>query len=67
LRRTFRPSLLGKIATGTFIVTGVVTLYANYLGRRLMVVDVAVWASLVITLLSGLHYIAHAAKLAAHD
>jgi len=62
-RRTFAPSLFGKIATATFIVTGVVTLLANYLGRHLLAVDVCVWASLAATLLSGLHYIAHAARL----
>lgn len=62
-RRTFVPSLLGKIATATFIVTGVVTLLANYLGRHLVIVDVCIWASLAVTLLSGLHYIAHAARL----
>jgi cardiolipin synthase len=62
-RRTFVPSLFGKIATATFIVTGVVTLLANYLGRPLLIVDVCVWASLAATLLSGLHYIAHAARL----
>ena len=32
--RTFRPSIFGKIATATYIVTGVVTLYFNYLGQR---------------------------------
>ncbi len=29
-RRTFRPSFLGKVATATYVLTGVVTLYANY-------------------------------------
>ena len=28
--RTFRPSMLGKIATATFIVTNVVVMYFNY-------------------------------------
>ena len=31
--RTFRPSIYGKIATATFVCTGVVTLYFNYLER----------------------------------
>ena len=30
--RTFRPSIFGKIATATYILTGVITLYFNYLG-----------------------------------
>src|ERR687897_810887 len=48
--RTFRPSMLGKIATATFILTGVVTLYFNYLGRTTPIVSAFVWASLAITL-----------------
>ena len=37
--RTFRPSIFGKIATATYIVTGVVTLYFNYLGQTTPIVD----------------------------
>jgi cardiolipin synthase (CMP-forming) len=66
-RKTFAPSLLGKVATATFLLTGVVTLYANYLGYHLWLVDVGIWASLAITLASGLHYIVHAARLVGHD
>ncbi len=62
-RRTFPPSALGKMATATFILTGVITLYANFLGRPWPPVQVAIWASLVITVLSGLHYILRATKL----
>lgn len=62
-RRTFNPSLLGKAATATFIVTGIVTLYFNYLGQPSVVVDACVYASLVITIASGLHYIAHATRI----
>jgi len=62
-RRTFNPSFLGKVATATFIVTGVVTLYFNYLGQPSVVVDACVYASLVITVVSGLHYIAHAMRI----
>ena len=32
--RTFRPSIFGKVATATYIITGVVTLYFNYLDVR---------------------------------
>ncbi len=66
-RRTFKPSFLGKAATATFLVTGVITLYANLLGRHVLAVDLAVWASLGITVLSGLHYIVHAARLVASN
>ena len=66
-RRTFKPSTLGKIATAVYIATGVVTMYFNYLGRRSPVVDAFIYASLVITIVSGLHYIAHARRLVSQD
>ena len=54
--RTFLPSIYGKIATATFVITGVVTLYFNYLEQASPVVTVFVWASLAITVVSALHY-----------
>ena len=54
--RTFRPSIYGKIATATYVLTGVVALYFNYLGRPSMVVAAFVYASLVITIVSAFHY-----------
>ena len=56
-RRTFAPSIFGKIATATYIMTGVVTLYYNYLGQQTFVVSVFVYASLAITLVSAAHYL----------
>ena len=61
--RTFRPSIFGKLATATYIVTAVVALFYNYLGYASVVVDVFVFASLAITLVSGLHYVWRAAWL----
>jgi cardiolipin synthase len=60
--RTFEPSLYGKVATGVYILTCVVTMFFNYLGRTSVLVDAAIYASLAITLVSGIHYIAHAAR-----
>ena len=60
--RTFRPSIYGKAATATYIVTAVIAMFFNYLGYHSLFVDVAVYASLAITLISGLHYIRHAAR-----
>jgi cardiolipin synthase (CMP-forming) len=60
--RTFRPSMYGKIATATYIGTAILAMLFNYLGYRSIVVDLAVYASLTITLISGLHYIRHAAR-----
>jgi cardiolipin synthase (CMP-forming) len=60
--RTFRPSIYGKAATATYIVTAVVAMFFNYLGYHSLFVDVCVYASLAITLISGLHYIRHAAR-----
>jgi cardiolipin synthase len=61
--RTFRPSSLGKAATALFIVTCVIVMYYNYLGRTSLVVDAFVWASLAITLASGIDYVFRVAKI----
>ena len=55
--RTFRPSIFGKIATATYIMTGVITLYFNYLDLRSPVITAFVYASLVITVISAFHYL----------
>ena len=62
-RRTFRPSIFGKIATATYMMTVVVAMFFNYLGYHSMIVDAFVWASLAITLISSLHYIRHASRI----
>jgi cardiolipin synthase (CMP-forming) len=54
--RTFRPSIFGKIATATYILTGVVTLYYNYQGHPSVVVTVCIYAALAITLVSAADY-----------
>ncbi len=55
--RTFRPSIFGKIATATYILTGVITLYFNYLGTPSQVITLCVYASLAITFVSAFHYL----------
>ncbi len=62
-RRTFRPSVFGKIATATYMVTAVSALFFNYLGYHSAVVDVCVYAALAITIVSSLHYIRHASHI----
>ena len=61
-RRTFRPSIFGKIATATYVMTGVVTLYFNYLERKSLLVDAFVYASLAITLVSAFDYLGRVFK-----
>ena len=61
--RTFRPSMFGKVATATYIVTGVVTLYFNYLGQRTPIVGFFVYASLAITLISAFHYLIQVVRI----
>ena len=61
--RTFRPSIYGKIATATYILTAVAAMLFNYLRRRSIVVDLFEYASLAITVISSLHYIWHAARI----
>lgn len=60
--RTFRPSIYGKVATATYIITAVTAMLFNYLGYHSIFVDVGIYASLAITLVSGVHYIRHAAR-----
>ena len=62
-RFTFTPSMLGKVTTFVYILTGSITLFYNYLGRPSVLVEVGIWASLALTLASGFHYIGHAARL----
>ena len=58
-QRTFRPSFLGKLTTATFLVTGVVALYANYVGERLWIFDACVYVSLALVILSSAQYALH--------
>ena len=62
-RREFHPSALGKVATLLYVLTCAFTLLFNYLGRPSPVVDFMVYAALVVTVVSGLHYILHVARL----
>jgi cardiolipin synthase len=61
--RTFRPSIYGKAATAVYVVTSVVVMWFNYLERESIMVDVGIWTALAITLVSGFHYVAHAARI----
>jgi cardiolipin synthase (CMP-forming) len=54
--RTFRPSLLGKAATATFILTNVVIMYFNWRMERSLLVEVAIWLALALTLVSAGDY-----------
>jgi cardiolipin synthase len=62
-RVTFKPTILGKIATATYILTAVVAMLFNYLGYHSAFVDAAIYASLLITIASALHYIVHAQRI----
>jgi cardiolipin synthase len=61
--RTFRPSLLGKAATATFIVTSVVIMYFNYREETSVLVDLGIWLSLALTLVSAADYFFRLRKL----
>ena len=65
--RTFRPSIFGKAATATYIVTGVVTLYFNYLDQPSQIVTGFIYASLVITFISAAHYLLQVVRLTTSD
>jgi cardiolipin synthase len=61
--RTFRPSIFGKVATATYVMTGVAALYFNYLNRASPIVTAFVYASLVITIVSAAHYLSQVVKI----
>jgi cardiolipin synthase len=61
--RTFHPSIYGKFATATYIITAVVAMLFNYLERPSAIVDVFVYASAAITFISSFHYIWNTAAI----
>ena len=54
--RTFRPSLLGKAATATYIVVSLVFLFFNWRQEQSVLVDLAIYAALALTLISSFDY-----------
>jgi cardiolipin synthase len=56
-RRTFMPSIFGKIATALYMLTAVSAMFFNYRRYHSSVVDVLVYSSLAITIVSSLDYI----------
>ncbi|HKT79605.1 MAG TPA: CDP-alcohol phosphatidyltransferase family protein [Vicinamibacterales bacterium] len=61
--RTFKPSIFGKMATAIYIVTAVVAMFFNYRQHESPVVTLFAYASLIITIVSALHYTWHAARI----
>ena len=61
-RRTFVPSIFGKAATATFLVTVVATLWTNYMRSPSPLVPVLSWLSVALTIVSTLHYATHATR-----
>jgi len=56
-RRTFRPSMLGKVTTAVYLVTCTMALYANYQGEPSELVTVLIYLSLGLTVASAAHYV----------
>jgi hypothetical protein len=56
-RREFRPSIFGKIATATYIITCLIIMYFNYLQRTSWLVQAGIYCSLAITVISAFHYV----------
>ena len=54
--RTFKPSIWGKMTTAAFILTSVAVMYFNYRRETSVIVDVGIWISLALTLVSSAHY-----------
>ena len=54
--RTFRPSFLGKATTAAFIATSVIVMFFNYRHEPSNIVDLGIWLSLALTLVSSADY-----------
>ena len=54
--RTFTPALFGKATTAGFIVTSVIVMFFNYRGETSIAVDIGIWLSLALTLVSSADY-----------
>jgi cardiolipin synthase len=54
--RTFRPSIWGKMATAAYILTAVAVMYFNYERATSVLVDIGIWSSLGLTLISSADY-----------
>ena len=61
--RTFRPSVWGKLATATYILTAVVFMYFNYRRDMSVLIDVMVALSLAVTLVSSGDYFVRMRRL----
>jgi cardiolipin synthase (CMP-forming) len=61
--RTFRPSIWGKLATATFILTSVVVMLFNWLRQMSVVVEFFVWLSLGLTVVSSADYMVKLRRL----
>jgi cardiolipin synthase (CMP-forming) len=61
--RTFRPSLLGKAATSTYMLVCLVFLVFNWLHERSVIVDLSVYAALALTLVSSFDYFVRMRRL----
>jgi cardiolipin synthase (CMP-forming) len=54
--RTFRPSILGKMTTAALILTSVAVMFYNYRRETSMLVEVGIWTSLALTIVSAGDY-----------
>jgi cardiolipin synthase len=54
--RTFKPSIWGKMTTAAFILTSIAVMYFNYRREMSVLVDLGVWVSLALTLVSSADY-----------
>jgi cardiolipin synthase (CMP-forming) len=61
--RTFRPSIWGKMATALFILTSVVVMFYNWRREASPIVDLFVWLSLALTVVSSADYFVKLRKL----
>jgi cardiolipin synthase (CMP-forming) len=54
--RTFTPSIWGKSATAAFLLTAIAVMYFNWLGTTSVLIDIGIWVSLALAIVSSVHY-----------
>lgn len=65
--KTFPPSWLGKSTTVVQLFLIMMVLVSNYIGEKILFVDLVSYLTLILTISSGLHYMIQGMRLSSED
>ncbi|MDH3627015.1 MAG: CDP-alcohol phosphatidyltransferase family protein [Acidobacteriota bacterium] len=66
-QRRFKPSIWGKLTTAVELITIGGFLLANALQRTGLLLEIAIWTTLTLTLISGFHYMIRTIRMLQQD